>query len=73
VSPNPLSGVDIDNLKIDNYQTQRLRGELSVYLKDYVGLKYGKAIAFGIFDDLQYRSLAKLYKRAKERLKMETR
>jgi hypothetical protein len=46
-------GVDIDNLKIDNYQTKRLRGELSVYLKDYEGLKYREVIEFGTFDDLQ--------------------
>jgi hypothetical protein len=58
-------GVDIDRLDTKSCMGKKLRAELLVRLRDLAGLKFREIAELPIFADLQYLSLAHIYKNRK--------
>lgn len=60
--------ININNINTRNHEGKRLRAELLVRLHDLAGLTYREIIEFPIFSDVQYLSMAHLYRNARKRM-----
>lgn len=54
-------GVNPDNIKTNTFEGKRLRGKLLINLKDRGGLTYREIKEFGLFSDVKFNSLGKMY------------
>jgi len=65
-------GQKVENLDVSTVFGKRLRNDLLVWLKEYGGLRYSEISEIPPFDELQFSSLAKLYRDAKRRRKRDS-
>ncbi len=54
-------GVNPNNIKTNTFEGKRLRGKLLINLKDRGGLTYREIKEFGLFSDVKFNSLGKMY------------
>ncbi len=60
-------GIDPDKLKTNTFEGKRLRGIFLINLKDRGGLTYREIKEFGIFADIKFNSMGKMYRDAIKR------
>jgi hypothetical protein len=66
-----MHGIKIDDIDTVTWEGKRLRGDLLILLKDIAGLKYKEIKDIGIFSDLSFSSLPRLYRISRDRKKDE--